>query len=226
MAIKVDRPVDFGGDGIVVYVAKSIEEVNKARAGLGEAGVPVELPEAAIEAMWAAGRTSLPIRVTPDAYKAALDVIDELFPPPELVLPGDPEPGDESGDESGSPSGPTLDLGPAAEGGSGPAGPAMSNVQAEPSGPARKQADLGKLKFSLLKLIFIAATSLVLPGLGIALAFFALWGSYWVWRKLDTVNEGASALTRAKFAMGLSGFALLWGVGLMAFVAWQQGWAG
>lgn len=222
MAIKVDRPVDFGGDGIVVYVAKSIEEVDKARAGLVEAGIPVELPEAAIEAMWAAGRTSLPVRVTPDVYKAALDVIDELFPPPELVLPGDPEPGD----EPSSPSGPTLDLGPAAEGGSGgPAGPALSNVQAEPKGP-RKQADLGKLRFSLLKLIFIAATSLVLPGLGIALAIFALWGSYWVWRKLDTVNDGASALGRAKLAMGLSGFALLWGLGLMGYVAWQQGWTG
>jgi hypothetical protein len=225
MAIKVDRPVDFGGDGIVVYVAKSIEEVNKARAGLGEAGVPVELPEAAIEAMWAAGRTSLPIRVTPDVYKAALDVIDELFPPPELVLPGDPEPGDEP--EGGAPSGPALDLGPAAERESGPlAGPAVSNVQTEASGPARKQADLGKLKFSLLKLIFIAATSLVLPGLGIALAIFCLWGSFWVWRKLDTVNDGATALTRAKFTMGLSGFALLWGVGLIAYVAWEQGWTG
>jgi hypothetical protein len=221
MAIKVDRPVDFGGDGIVVYVAKSIEEVNKTRAAFAEAEISVELPEAAIEAMWAAGRTSLPIRVNPDAYKAALDVIDELFPPPELVLPGDePEPEGELVDGAvvGGPVG--------GSGGSSPGGPALSPVRAEASRPARKQVDLGKLKFSLLKLMFMAGVSLVVPGVGVALALFALWGSYWVWRKLDLVAGGETAMTRAKFTMGLSGFAVLWGVGMVVFLAWQEGLLG
>jgi hypothetical protein len=219
MANKVDRPADFGGDGIVVYVAKSIEEVNKTRSAFSEAEIPVELPAAAIEAMWAAGRTSLPIRVTPDAYKAALDVIDELFPPPELVLP-DPEP-EPAADGNGDGAAPSRSA-PGA-GDEGPTGPALSHVQAEGNRPAKKQADLGKLKFSLLKLLFMAGVSLVVPGIGIALALFALWGSVWVWRKLDMVIGGESAMTRAKFAMGLSGFAVLWGVGMVVFLAWQEG---
>ena len=97
MALKQDRPVDYGDDGIVVYVAKNKEEVDKAREALLAAEIPVDLPEAAVEALFAAGRDSLPIRVPAMHFKAAGKVIDEVFPPEVIDLPPLPDEEEESG---------------------------------------------------------------------------------------------------------------------------------
>ncbi len=216
MAIKVDRPADYGADGVVVYVAKSIEEVDKAREGFAAAEISVALPQAAIEAMFAAGKSSVPIRVASIDYKRALDVVDELFPPPELILPGD-EPEEESapklpGDDGSEQDGPAR------------SGPELARVQYDAAAPKKKGPTAEKLQGSLVKLIFITLVSLIMPGLGFVLAGFALYSAWWCFRTLDAVTGGQKAQGRAKIVMGLAGFSLVWNVGTSLYVAWLQGW--
>jgi hypothetical protein len=219
MAVKLDRPADYGADGVVVYVAKSIEEVDKAREGLLAAEIPVDLPEAAVEALFASGRESLPIRVSAKDYKRSLDVIDELFPPPEVELPPlEPE----------APAAEARAAAPGeaeAAGESGRQGPELTDVgEHDGVGTRRAGPSLDKLRGSLVKLIFIAVASLLLPLLGLLLSGFALYSAWWCHRALDRVSGGHTAQGRAKIVMGLSGAAILWNVGLALFLAYRQGW--
>jgi hypothetical protein len=219
MGIKVDRPMDDFADGIVVYMAKSVDEVNKARAGFEAAEIPVLLPEAAVEALFAAGKESLPIRVRVDDYKRAVDVIDELFPPPELILPPLEEevPADAPIREAAQ----TEDAGR-----EGPHLEGVAAASAHTPREGKKAPKLAKLKTSLLKLMFIAAISIFLPGIGLLAAGFALYGSIWALRALDVVVGGEEEIGRAKWAIGISSGALLVNVGALVYLAWLQGWLG
>ena len=216
MAIKVDRPMDSFGEGIVVYVAKSKAEVDQVRDGFAAAGVPVELPEAAVEAMFAAGRESLSIRVAPEHFRAATDVIDELFPPPEVELPPLPE-------EQAAGDGGASSDGGAGSSSAARAGPVLDDVSEPLDGPrVRKKTSLAKLKTSALKVMFIAAAGVILPGFGIALAGFALVSAIWLLRALDRVQGGETGRPRAIAAIVVSSLALVWGIGVVAYLVWMR----
>lgn len=212
MGVKQDRPIDPNEEGVVVYVAKSKEEIDKARAALDEAGVPVNLPEAAIEALFAAGRSSLPIRVAAQDFRQAQDVIDELFPPPVLDLPPLPgtEPTSPSGGSGGSSGAPAAGGGGASGGG----GAALDTYRPEPSaGPATTR----KLEGSATKVMFIALASFVVPGIGILTGIFASFSAHWCLDQLP--YESTSARGRAKAALGLGIAAVLVQLGAAAYLA-------
>jgi hypothetical protein len=213
MGVKQDRPIDPNEEGVVVYVAKSKEEIDKARAALDEAGVPVNLPEAAIEALFAAGRSSLPIRVAAQDFRKAQDVIDELFPPPVLDLP--PLPGTEPPAKSGGGASSGGGSAPAGGGGSGAGGgAALDTYRPEPSaGPATTR----KLEASATKVMFIALASFVVPGIGILTGIFASFSAHWCLDQLP--YESTSARGRAKAALGLGIAAILVQLGAAAYLA-------
>lgn len=218
MAIKQDRPADHGDDGVVVYVAKSVDEVNQARASLQEAGVPVDLPPAAIEALFAAGRSSLPIRVAAMDFRKAQDVIDEIFPPPLLELP--PLPGQSEAKGKGGSKGKAKQ----APGPSGAQGSAEEDsegegrVDAYRPEPSNREGSVRKLEGSATKLLFIALASLVLPGLGVLTGIFAAFSSWWCLDRLPF--ESGSARARAKAAFGLALSAILLWIGAGAYYLW------
>lgn len=212
MGIKQDRPIDPNEEGVVVYVAKSKEEIDKARAALGEAGVPVNLPEAAIEALFAAGRSSLPIRVAAQDFRKAQDVIDELFPPPVIDLP--PLPGTEPAKPAGGGGG---GGGAAAPSGGGGGGASLDTFRPEPSaGPATTR----KLEASATKLMFIALASFVVPIVGLFTGMFASYSAHWCLDQLP--YDSVSARTRAKSALGLGIAAILVQLGAGGYLAWLK----
>lgn len=212
MGVKQDRPIDPNEEGVVVYVAKSKEEIDKARAALDEAGVPVNLPEAAIEALFAAGRSSLPIRVAAQDFRQAQDVIDELFPPPVLDLP--PLPGSEPPSPSGGGGGGGGAPAGGGGGASGGGGAALDTYRPEPSaGPATTR----KLEGSATKVMFIALASFVVPGIGILTGIFASFSAHWCLDQLP--YESTSARGRAKAALGLGIAAVLVQLGAAAYLA-------
>ena len=199
MALKQDRPTDEGLDGVVVYMAKSEAEVDRVRAAFAEAEIPVELPEAAVAALFAAGRDALPVRVRARDFSRALDVVDRVFPrgepaPLELALPASPEPaaGPAAGPDPGAPAvagdagvGDSPAAAPAAvdpddelwsrRGGDGPHLEHMSFEPATDRGDWIKRADDTGTRAT--KLLIIAAGSPVLPLVGLGFALFAVWAS-------------------------------------------------
>lgn len=213
MGIKQDRPADHGDDGVVVYVAKSKDEVDRARSALHEAGVSVDLPEAAIEALFAAGRSSLPIRVAAMDFRKAQDVIDELFPPPLLELPPLPGKGAAGPSSGGSAS---AGAGGASAGGAREDEPAGQVDTYRPE-PSSREGSVRKLEGSATKVLFIALASFVLPGLGVLTAIFAAFSAWWC---LDRLPFESSARGRARAAFGLAlGAILMWG-GVAAYFLW------
>jgi hypothetical protein len=217
MAIKVDRPADFFGDGIVAYVAKSREEVTKLREGFAAAGLAVELPEAAVEAWFASGKDRLEIRVRPDDFRAASDVVDELFPREELILPDD-EPEEEAPPAEGAAVAPAS--------GGGPSGPTLDDVTTADAptqgrGPRLSQE---KLKGSALKVMFISAIAAPFPVVGLILGLFGLYGAVWCLRASDSVVGGEQVRPRAIAAIVVAVVALLVNAAASLYVAHQQGW--
>lgn len=217
MAIKVDRPADFGGNGIVVYVAKSPEEVDRCRAGLTEAGIPVELPEAAIEALFAAGRTQIPVRVNPEFFKEAQKIMDELYPPPVLELPPD--------DDERAASAAKASTAPGAIGdpdGDDRRGPVLAGAQLE---VARQQGTDTRVNVEekVPTAIGLAAASFILPGLGL---LTGAWATYSAWWCMDRLKTGSLERGNAKLAFGMgiaamvsqpiSCFAIAWKLGVFA----------
>jgi len=214
VALKQDRPVDYGDDGIVVYVAKNKEEVDKAREALLAAEIPVDLPEAAVEALFAAGRDSLPIRVPAMHFKAAGKVIDEVFPPEVIDLPPLP---DEEGDAGaggagvGSPVG-SDELANAPEGGQDRYRPQVS------SGPSKQ--DPRKVAEAANKVVFIALGSFLIPVAGVFLALFSLYSAWWC---MDRLPLGSTGREKGKIGFGLSIGSILWNLGFAAYVSWKMG---
>jgi len=206
MAIKVDRPGDHAGDGVVVYVAKSKAEVDQARDGFAEAGIPVDLPEAAIEAMFAAGRKNLPIRVTAADFRRAQDVIDALFPPPVMELP--PLPGEAQAASGAEPQGPS--------GASARTGPHLDTYVPAPVHSAG--ASVKSLDKSGYKVIGICVMSFLVPVLGLLAAIFGLVSAVWILRH---PRAQEAALKRAKVAIGFGVTSALWHVGIL--IAWATG---
>ena len=217
MGIKQDRPADHGDDGVVVYVAKSKDEVDLARRSLQEAGVNVDLPEAAIEALFAAGRSSLPIRVAAMDFRKAQDVIDELFPPPLLELP--PLPGKGAAAPRQGQGAPSAGAGGAGRGDASEEERA-GQVDAYRPEPSSREGSVRKLEGSATKVLFIALVSFVLPGLGVLTAIFAAFSAWWC---LDRLPFESSARGRARAAFGLALAAILWWGGVAAYFLWLTG---
>ncbi|MBL4848220.1 MAG: hypothetical protein JKY65_22105 [Planctomycetes bacterium] len=218
MGIKQDRPIDPLEEGVVVYVAKSKEEVLKARAALVEAGVPINLPEAAIEAMFAAGRTSLPIRVAAANFRAAGDVIDELFPPPVIDLP--PLPGTEPAAASKGKSkgkdggGVSANAASVAADGSGP-----GSIETYRPDVSAGPGQMRKLEASANKVLFIALASFVVPIVGIGTGIFAGFSAYWC---IDRLPYESSARGRAKVALGLAVAAIVTQISAAAYLTYMN----
>lgn len=215
MPIKIDRPADFGGHGIVVYMAKSVEEVDQCRAGLSEAGIEVELPEAAVEALFSSGKKSLPIRVNPDDFKTAQGVIDELFPPPMLELP--PLEGESSEDDAAESSGAAAsDVSGAPSEGPGRSGPALSG------GARLETARAGVSREEIEKragdTMFLSIGSCLVPGLGI---LGGAWGIYAGWWCMERLQTGTSERMQAKLAFAFGIVALLCQVGWGLFIGFK-----
>jgi hypothetical protein len=214
VAIKQDRPVNFGDDGIVVYVAKSVAGVDKARAALLEGGVPIDLPEAAVAALFAAGRESLPIRVPAMHFKKASGIIEEVFPPPVIDLP--PLPDEEEDASGGGSSG-----GGGKSGGSGGGGGTAEMDRFAPQAKAGLgQHNPAKVAESATKTVFIALASLLLPIVGVFLAAFAGYSAWWC---MERLSLGSSGRTKAKIALGLSIGAGLWNIGVGIYAVWFFG---
>ncbi|RMG18287.1 MAG: hypothetical protein D6731_02445, partial [Planctomycetota bacterium] len=109
------------------------------------------------------------------------------------------------------------------EGAQGPVLDDLAAVDRRSAGRAgRKGPTLEKLRGSLFKLMFLAVASVLLPGLGVFVAVFALVGSVWALRALERVPGGEAVRTRAIAAVAVSALAALLGVGL-AVALWRQG---
>ena len=216
MAIKVDRPADFGGNGIVVYVAKSPEEVDRCREGLTEAGIPVELPEAAIKVLFAAGRAQIPVRVNPEFFKEAQKIIDEIYPPPVLELPPDDD------ELAAAASAGKASSAPGALGdpdGDDRRGPVLAGAQLE---VARQQGTDTRVNVEeqVPKVLGLAAVSFILPGLGL---LTGAWATYSAWWCMDRLKTGSMERGNAKLAFGLGIAAMVSQPFSCLAIAWKLG---
>lgn len=200
MALRVDRPAGGTGDDVVVFVARSPADARKARDGLVAAGVPLELPDAAIDGLFATGAASLPIKVAARHVVKGLEVVDELFPREELVLPPTPAKRDADDGEADRDD----------EGGEG--------VQA-----ATERGQARRLATTAAKVAAIAAGSLLLPGPGLLFALVALAGAAWCLSRSREVTDAAVAASvrrRATVALVLGACSLVASaVAIRAFLA-------
>lgn len=206
MALKRSRPEEDGDSpGLVVFVARRPDELARARAALAQAGVPLAVaPEA--EAALAAGR-ALPLRVPPADLRRAQDALDEAFP---IGAPG-AAPEEE---EAPSPSPAEVSAALALDSDERDAPPRDGPLLDEPvyafdrSGTKDTKR---RLEASAAKLLFIAAGSLAVPGLG------ALFGGF-------AAASAPVLLRRVEHARGRR---LVWGalgIGLIS-IGWN-GWVG
>lgn len=79
MAIHTDRP-GGGDDAMVVHRAKSADEARKVRAALEGVGVPVDLPDQAIDAWFAAKTEELQVKVAIKHWSKAVRAIENVIP--------------------------------------------------------------------------------------------------------------------------------------------------
>lgn len=191
MALRVDRPAGGAGDEVVVFVARSRDEANAARAALEAAGIACPLPEAAVAALFDQGATSVPVRVASRDFSRAMDVIDARFPPPEPVdLPPEPEkrtivlkdgaPDAPDDDDDDEPSPRELD-------------------------EAAARAQGLRLEKTALKVGGIAIGGLLLPGLGAPFSALAVAAAVWCLRRAPMFPDSTSKIrTRAGLALALA----------------------
>ena len=165
-------------EGVVVLMARSRDEARAARDALVEAGIPVALSDAAIEEAFASGKRSLAVRVGAGQFEAAMALVDAKFPRDR--------------------GGPTVAPAPDAE------------VEAEPEDPeererARKEARLRrKLLWRGLKVLFINAFSLFLPGAGVVFAGLGSLGCLVLLRgQVRAISPDAYRLAWVALAVGL-----------------------
>jgi hypothetical protein len=192
MALRVDRPSGGSGDDVVVSVARSPADARKVRDALVAGGVGLELPDAAIDGLFATGAASLPIKVPSRDVVKGLEVVDALFPREELVLPPLPAapapaapPDDDADDED--------------EGG--------ENVRA-----AAEKGRARKLATTAGKTAAIAGGSLLVPGQGLLFALCALAGAAWCLARAREVADpevAASVRRRARVALLLGAASVL-----------------
>ncbi len=197
MALKRSRPEEDGDSpGLVVFVARRPEELARARAALAQAGVPLAVaPEA--EAALAAGR-ALPLRVAPADLRRAQDALDEAFPigapgaPPEEEEAASPSPAEvsaalalDSDDEREAPprDGPLLD---------------EPIYEYDRSGTRDTRQ---RLEASAGKLLFIAAGSLAVPGIGALFGGFAAASAPLLLRRIE--HERGRRLAWGALGIGL-----------------------
>lgn len=198
MAIKVDRPAGGAGDDVVVFVARSLDDARAARDALHAAGVPCEMPDAGLEALFAAGAASVPVRVASRDVVKALDVIDARFPPPDepIDLPSDPP-------SAGAPSA---------------ASPADAASEVEPGevpteviDEAVRRARGARLEKTAMKVAVIACASALLPGLGLPFSAVAVLGGLWcLSRSAAFPDHAARVRRRAGVGVGVGVAALVW----------------
>ncbi|MCO5167462.1 MAG: hypothetical protein M9894_14035 [Planctomycetes bacterium] len=172
MAIKVDRPAGGAGDDVVVFVARRLEEARAARDALTAAGVAIELPDAALEALFEGGAASVPVRVRSRDVVRALEVVDAAFPRAE-------EPEDD--DEPPPPP-------PLAEEEQAPAEPDDAALDAA----ARRRQD-GRIERTAFKVLVIACGSALLPPAGLPFALVAVIGGAWLLLRPDAPRGRAAA---------------------------------
>lgn len=208
MAMKVDRPAGGTGDDVVAFVARSLDEARAARDALVGAGIACEMPDAALEAMFASGTTSVPVRVSSRDIVRALDVIDARFPPPEEVDEPPPPPAPVAARPSGAAEPePDPDRALAPE----PEDARLDEV-------ARKSHG-GRLERTSLKVAAIALGSVLIPGAGAVFALFAVVGAGWCLSRARLFPDAAPRVRRragVALAVGLVSlvgnvvFASLW----------------
>ncbi len=208
MAIKVDRPAGGTGDDVVVFVARSLDDARAARDALLAAEIPCEMPDAGLEALFASGAASVPVRVASRHVVKALDVIDARFPPP-----------DEPVDLPPPPAAPAAT--PGAAEGAGPADPA--DLPPEVLDEAVRRSRGQRLEKTAMKVAVIACASVLLPGLGLPFSLVALVGGAWCLSRAAAFPEQAGRV-KARAGVGLAvGLAAM---ALHAFVAltwWTRG---
>ena len=79
MAIHTDRP-GGGDDAMVVHRAKSADEAKKVRVALEGAGIPVDLPDQAIDAWFSAKTEELQVKVALKHWAKATKAIESVLP--------------------------------------------------------------------------------------------------------------------------------------------------
>ncbi len=79
MAIHTDRP-GGGDDGMVVHRARSADEARKVRVALEGAGIPVDLPDQAIDAWFSAKTEELHVKVAIKHWAKAVKAIEVVIP--------------------------------------------------------------------------------------------------------------------------------------------------
>jgi hypothetical protein len=79
MAIHTDRP-GGGDDGMVVHRAKNADEARRVRVALEGAGIPVDLPDQAIDAWFSAKTEELHIKVAIKHWSKAVKAIEAVIP--------------------------------------------------------------------------------------------------------------------------------------------------
>jgi hypothetical protein len=211
MPLRVDRPADGAGDELVVFVARSLDEARAAREALAGAGVACAMPDAALEALFAQGAASVPVRVAPRDLGRAIDAIEARFPSAPVGSPLE-EPAEANGlvgagDDEARPD-PRLD---------GVSQDAALDEVALDAAARRGQG--AKLQRAASKVAAIAFASLLAPGVGALFGGFAAVGAAWCLRRSGRHPEVAAAVRRragVALAVGLASVV----VNLLLAFAW------
>ncbi len=209
MAIKVDRPAGGTGDDVVVFVARSLDDARAARDALHAAGIPCEMPDAGLEALFAAGVASVPVRVASRDVVKALDVIDARFPPPDEPIDLPP---------------PVAESAAAGETASGPSEPAVEpgDLPAEVIDEAVRRTRGLRLEKTAMKVAVIACASALLPGLGLPFSAVGVLGALWCLSRAGAFPDHAGAVKRrAGVGLGVGVAALIWNA--VVAMSWWSG---
>ncbi len=185
MAIKSSRPEDEDAPGLVVFVARTLADLRKARGALEEAGLPLDLPAAA-EAAVEAGQP-VPLRVPPPDLRRGQEAIDRAFPRESVGLPAEEDEGVPTPAEVAARLAAERDLDDGDGDGDGEAprsGPLLDEATYEPPPARRGVTPQHKLEASAGKLLFVAAVSLAVPGIGALFGLFAAAVAPWLLGRL------------------------------------------
>ncbi|HZV02402.1 MAG TPA: hypothetical protein VFF73_37195 [Planctomycetota bacterium] len=86
MAIHTDRP-GGGDDAMVVHRARNADEARRVRAALEGAGIPVDLPDQAIDAWFSVKTEELHVKVALKHWAKAVKAIESAIPREEAPSP-------------------------------------------------------------------------------------------------------------------------------------------
>lgn len=207
MAIKVDRPAGGAGDDVVVFVARSLDDARAARDALVAAGIPCDMPDEALEALFSAGAASVPVRVASRHVVEALDVIDERFPPRDepIDLPA-PAPAAPPAGEAAAPDDPAGEV----------------EVSDEVIDAAVRRTRGVRLEKTAMKVAVIAFASGLLPGLGLPFSLVAVLGGLWCLSRAGAFPDHAGRVRRrAGVGVGVGMATAIWNA--VVAVSWWGG---